>query len=200
MTEGPRRIEGDPRQPIEQRGPFSVLERKILHDRFNMELIADKIRRPDGTEGEQFWVNFPRQAVLIFPMDNERNLYLAEEFTYAINEFKIEAAGGSPNVGESLEDAAVREVREELGVEVESLQKLGTYESITSRVNNKTHAFLARVKSVGESKPDADEVIRLKKFPFPTAIEMVRNGVINTSVVVAALWQIKDLVEGESYE
>ena len=51
-------------------------------------------------------------------MDDAGNIYLSREFTYASNEEKIEAAGGSIDEGETPEEAAIREVKEELGIVV----------------------------------------------------------------------------------
>jgi 8-oxo-dGTP pyrophosphatase MutT (NUDIX family) len=185
---------------IERRGPFKVMSREIRHDRFGMQLVADKVQRPDGSLGEQFWVSFPNEAVLIFPMDADGNIYLSREFTYAANDYKIEAAGGTSDPGETLEDAAIRELREELGVEVVELHKIGTFQDITSRVDNRSHAYLAKVVNVGESRPDAGEDVRLEKLQFDTALDLVRRGVINTSVIAASIWYINDLLSTEAQE
>lgn len=179
---------------VEQRGPFTVVGREIIHNKFGMQLVADDLVNPDGSKGKYFWINFPNKAVLIFPMDDEQNIYLAREYTYAANTYRLEAAGGSPDEDEALEDAARRELREELGIEVGKLQKIGAYHDITSRVNNETHAYLARATGIGKANPETGEDIRLERIPFPTALEYVRNGVINTSVIAAAIWQINDML------
>lgn len=176
---------------IEERGPFQVIAREFKHDKFGMQLIGDTVIRPDGSEGQFFWVNFPREAVLIFPLDNEGNIYLTNEYTYATNKDSIEVAGGSPNENESIEEAAKREVQEELGLVVESLGNLGTTSEITSRVNNVTHKFLAKVKSAGEATLEPGEIIRLKKVPFEDAYKMVLNNEISTSSVSDGILKIK---------
>lgn len=190
-----KRGDQEPRDFVEQRGPFTVLERNILYERFGKQFIVDVIRRPDGTIGEYSWLKFIRPAVLIFPLDNARNIYLTEEFTYATNRYSIEVAGGSIDPGESAEEAARREVKAELGMEVDSLYHLGTLWEITSPVYNKTHLYLARVASVGEAKPESGEVIRLKRVPFDDACRMILDGRISTASVVAGIMRIRDLLE-----
>ena len=184
---------------VEQRGPFTVIDRRIIHDKFHMQLIGDRVIRPDGSEGEQFWVNFPRQAVLVYPIDENRNIYLIREFTYGTNQYSLEAAGGVIGEDETPEDAAIRKVREELGVEIkaESLQKLGEFGEITSRVSNISHSFLARVESVGEPNPQAGDDISRQIMAFEKAMEMVRSGQIYTGVIAAALWAINDMLKDE---
>lgn len=187
--------EGEPKGIIEERGPFKVISREKRHDKFGMQFFADEVLRPDGSKGEQYWINFPRQAVLIFPLDDEGNIYLTEEFTYGTNKYSTEVAGGSPNEGESLEDAARRELKEELGIEVESLGNMGTTHEITSRVNNVTHRFLAKVTSVGEAKPESGEVIRLKKVPIEEAYKMLLNQKITTSPISDGIQKIKNFLD-----
>lgn len=187
--------EQEPKNLVEQRGPFKVTYREVKHDRFGMQLIGDKVIRPDGSEGEQFWVNFPREAVLIFPMDEEGNIYLAEEFNYATNQYSNEVAGGLAEEGENPRDAATRELKEELGIEVESIGYFGTLNEVTNRVKNTTHLFLAKVKSIGEANLEPGEVIRLNKVPFEQAYQMVLSGEISTSTVAAGILRIKDFLD-----
>lgn len=190
-----KRGDQEPSQIVEQRGPFTVLERNILYEGFGKQFIVDKIKRPDGTIGEYSWLRFVRAAVLIFPLDNARNIYLTEEFTYATNRYSIEVAGGSIDPGESAEETARREVKAELGVEVDSLYHLGTLWEVTSPVYNETQLYLARVASVGEAKPESGEVIRLKRVPFDEACQMILDGRISTASVVAGIFMIKLLLE-----
>jgi len=175
-----------------ERGPFIILGREIIHDRFGKQLIADTVVRPDRTLSEYFWVNFKRPAVLIFPLDDEGNIYLTDEFTYATNRYSIEVPGGSIDLGEYPEQAARREAREELGLEINSLHHLTTLWAITSPVYNESHLYLARVASVGKAKPEPGEVICLKKVPFTKAVQMVYSGEISTDSVVAGILLIKN--------
>lgn len=184
--------EGEPKGVVEERGPFKILSREIKHDRFSMQVIGDKVIRPDGTPGEYFWVNFPRQAVLIFPLDNEGNIYLAREFDYASNEYSNEVSGGVIDEGETPEEAARREVKEELGIKVaQSLGYMGITKEVTNRVNNITHLYLAKVERVGKAEPEPGEVIKLKRVPFEEAYKMVLNGEITTATVSKGILQIK---------
>lgn len=176
---------------VEQRGPFKVTNREIVHDKFGMQFIKDDVIRPNGSKGQQFWVNFPNGGVLIFPLDNEGNIYLTEEFTYATDKYSIEVAGGSIDEGESPEQAALREAKEETGLEVESLGRMTPIFETTSRVNDKSHRFLAKVKSEGDAELEPAEIIRLKKVPFEKAYQMVLDGEISTAVVSDGIFRIK---------
>ena len=72
----------------------------------------------------------------------------------------IETSGGGVEEGEELEAAIRRELREELGAEVEILCRIGTVSDYYNliRRHNLNHYFLCRVRSVGEKKLTRDEI------------------------------------------
>lgn len=72
----------------------------------------------------------------------------------------IETAGGGVEEGEDLLDAIKRELNEELGIEVEVIQKIGVvsdYYNIIHR-HNINNYFLCRVLSFGDKHMTEDEI------------------------------------------
>ncbi|WP_344450156.1 NUDIX hydrolase [Actinocorallia aurantiaca] len=82
--------------------------------------------------------------------------------------------GGFMEPGESFEDAARREVREEIGIEVADLSLLGVFSGPEyyyrypngDEVFNVTAAFLARASTDAVFRPDPGEVLSLRFFDF----------------------------------
>ena len=72
----------------------------------------------------------------------------------------IETAGGGVEPGEDLEDALRRELKEELGAEVEILANIGTVSDYYNLIHrhNSNHFYLCRAVSFGETAMTEDEV------------------------------------------
>jgi 8-oxo-dGTP pyrophosphatase MutT (NUDIX family) len=72
----------------------------------------------------------------------------------------IETAGGGVEAGEELESAIRRELREELGAEVEILGEIGTVSDYYNLIHrhNINHFYLCRAVSFGETAMTEEEV------------------------------------------
>lgn len=199
-------LEAEVFEPV-QRGPFVVVARERESDRFSERTWVDTLegRRPDGSPPKQYWHSFYNQAVHVFPLDAQDNIYLGEEFVYAEGRYLLEAAGGTPNpkLGENQDEAgfqaaAIRKAKEETGLAVGGLQKINGedgYGSITSRVYNRTHSYLAHMVEVDETGPQTGDDMKRVIMPFEQAVDYVRSNRISTGVVVAAILRIKDMME-----
>jgi len=58
------------------------------------------------------------------------------------------------------------------------------------------HLFLARELTAGESHPDEDEELTLRKLPLTEALEMVREGEITDLISITGLLQAERLLLG----
>ncbi len=85
----------------------------------------------------------------------------------------LDIAGGFVEPDESLEESAIREAKEELGVEIVDVAYFSSYsdEYLYQEVNIKTLGFILTAKLIDETKiqpaDDVDEVIFFKKDEIP---------------------------------
>ncbi|MCX4564602.1 NUDIX hydrolase [Streptomyces phaeochromogenes] len=86
-------------------------------------------------------------------------LALIPIYRYPIGAVSLEFPRGGCEIGEDLETAAVRELREETGLTALSLRGLGELHAETGIVDSVTHVFLASVQSTSppQANPEVTE-------------------------------------------
>ena len=156
-------------------GPWTIRARR---ERFRNEMMCvseDDVTKPDGSEGTYATVRM-QDGVTVLAVDDEGAAYFASEFRYAIGRKTVEAVGGGVEEGEAPEEAARRELREELGIEAAELTPLGAVQHMTSLVNSESALFLARGLSFTEKDGDPSERIETVKMPLDEAVSRALGG------------------------
>ncbi|HWL23096.1 MAG TPA: NUDIX domain-containing protein [Ureibacillus sp.] len=83
-----------------------------------------------------------------------------------------EMPGGQVEEGESLSDAAIRETKEESGIDVEIIKFCGIFQNVNRSICNTL--FLA--KPVGGELTTTPESLEVGYFPIKEGLEMVTNS------------------------
>ncbi len=89
--------------------------------------------------------------------------------------------GGFVDYGESLENAAIREAKEETGLDVELIRQLHTYSEPTRDPRGHTISTVFVAKAQGEAKAgdDAKEIALFNKDNLPEQIVFDHRDILN---------------------
>ncbi|MEM3154893.1 MAG: NUDIX hydrolase [Candidatus Woesearchaeota archaeon] len=165
---------------MEKRGPWAVKKHASVYKNPWMEAFHDDVIRPDGKPGIFGYVKI-KPGVSFLPMDDDGNVYLVEEFYYAMNRNTILAPCGGREPNETPLDCAKRELREELGIEAKEWFHLGTVDPMSPLVDSPQDLFLARKLSFHNHHREGTEVINPIKMKFEEAVRKVIDNSINES-------------------
>ena len=140
-------------------------------------------------------------AVTVLPYDPKLDcVLLIRQFRHGVyargdgNPWTIEPAAGRIDPGETPEETALRELREETGVEARELFRVAEYYPSPSAYSEYIFSFVALADLSGRDGRTAGlesehEDIMSHVIPFATLMEYLDTGAANTApLVMSALW------------
>jgi ADP-ribose pyrophosphatase len=175
-------------------GPWQILSRREVYRDPWIEVTRDEVIRPDGAPGTHAIVRL-KPGVTVLAVDDAQTAYLTEEFHYAVGRETIEAVSGGIDGDEAADQAARRELAEELGITAAEWTDLGTCDPFTSVVTSPTRLFLARRLSFGRAELEGSESVRMRALPLAEAVDMVLDGRITHAPTCLAILKARLLLE-----
>ena len=94
---------------------------------------------------------------------------------------------GGVKAGEALEQAARRELREEIGYDARELMPISSYFTSKSIVFETAHLFIGRGLTESKATPDQTEFLEVATFLFDEVLDMVVKSEIRDSMTVIAV-------------
>ena len=143
---------------------------------------VDDVRFPDGSVGQLEMVRHPgASAILPFltePGGDDPQVLLIRQYRYAAEGYVYEVPAGRLDPGETPQECAVRELKEETGCTAGNVEHLYSFYTTPGFTDEKIHAYMASDLTRGESELEADEFVETISLPLSRALEMVREGEI----------------------
>jgi len=175
-------------------------EETVWNGRFPLQRITFRKRRFDGGEGGVLaWELWRRGfAVAILPYDPWTDrVALIEQFRIAalaaaLDPIVTECPAGLLDPGESEEATAIRELREETGLETDRLSRIGKYILTQGGCDETISLYAARVRLDGDTATHhglehEHEDIRLKIVSADEAIAMLDDNRIENATAALCL-------------
>ena len=136
---------------------------------FSIEQVD--LRFSNGTEASfERLVGEGEGAVMVVPMHSDQELILIREYAVGVERYELSFVKGRIDSGETPEQAAHGELREEIGRDAGKMQGLATVSLTPAYSNYRTHIFLAQKLFASplpgdEPEPLETEVWRLCDLP-----------------------------------
>lgn len=171
--------------------------KKEFYKIFEIGLIEK--RHENSKVTSHFTKIFSSNWVNIIPITNKGKIILIEQFRHGTDEFTIEIPGGLIEKGEEPIIAAQRECEEETGYSSQLKPIfLGQVEPNPAFMDNKCYTFLWEGCTLTKSQNfDEHEEIKIMEVEIDEVFEMVKNGKINHSIVLNALFYYKLYLENQ---
>ena len=154
-----------------------------------INLRVDDALLPNGATAKREIVEH-NGGMSVVPLDDEGNVYLVEQFRYPYSEVVLEIPAGKRDGNEEPLEGGKRELKEEIGATAQNYEFLGELYPTPGYCGEIIYMYLATGLTFGESCPDEDEFLNVKKLPLKKAVEMVLSGDIKDAKTQTALLKV----------
>ncbi len=148
-------------------------------------VFEDQVIKPDGNKGIYGYVH--TRPTLGIVANDKGHIYLCRQERYLFEGDSWEIPRGFVDDGESPEDAAHRELKEEAGLEAISLELIGSLRLSIGLMDEEAKVFLAQALRFTGSQDQEKEISEVKAFPLTEVLEMIGNGKIKDGLTVGAI-------------
>lgn len=167
--------------------PWKTLSEREVYSNPWIKISHHEVINPSGGKGIYGVVSFRNKAIGVVPLDDELHTYLVGQFRYTLNEYSWEIPEGGGPEGEEPAITAVRELREETGLEAETLELLGKIHTSNSVTDEVGYIFLAKDLKQLDASPEETEDITVRRIPLAQAVRMVESGEITDSLSMTGI-------------
>lgn len=128
------------------------------------------------------WVN-------IVPITPDGNIVFVRQYRHGTDDFSLELPSGLIEVGETPQQAAMRECLEETGYQGEGMPTLvGMCEPNPAFLNNRCYTFVwTNCRLVRQQQLDQHEEIEVHLIPQQEVFSLICNGTIRHSLMIVAV-------------
>jgi ADP-ribose pyrophosphatase len=136
-------------------------------------------------------------ASVIIPINENNELYMVRQYRKPIEKISLEIPAGKLDAGEEPLECAIRELKEETGVEAEKVKHLFSIHSTPGFCNEILHMFVATGIVEGKACTDEDEFLSVEKIHIDKLMDMVLSGEITDAKTVIGIMAAQRIVHGE---
>ena len=166
--------------------PWRTLSTTPIYRNPWLSLREDLAELPDGRT-TIYGVVECGQCVGVLPFLDPDTVCLIRQYRYVSRRVTWEMPTGGVHPGESLEEAAQRELSEEIGYRAGRLSHVSTYHTSKSVMDETAHLFIGEGLVKLELPPDETEFIEVRPFPLQDVLQMVLSGEIVDSMTIIAV-------------
>jgi ADP-ribose pyrophosphatase len=165
---------------------MNVVASKRVYDGRVVNLRVDTVKTRRGEYDVEIVEHGGAVVVVAQPSPDE--IVLVRQYRYPLGAHTWELCAGGIDPGETPEEAAIREFREETGYRARSMQRLWSAYSAPGFCSELLHFYYTDAFEPGEAEPDAEEEIEIATFPLARVREMIERDELRDAKTQIGVW------------
>jgi ADP-ribose pyrophosphatase len=163
-----------------------ILRSEIIYKGPVFGVRRDEVLEPGGVRTVREVITHPG-SVVVLPVLPHGRILLIRQYRHATRQYLWELVAGRIDSGESVRQAAARELIEETGYRAERFRVFLDVFPTPGFLEERMHILLAEKLTPGEAEPEEDEKITAKAFAPATLERMIRQNELRDAKSIAGL-------------
>jgi ADP-ribose pyrophosphatase len=168
------------------RSTAKILRSEIIYKGPVFGVRRDEVLEPGGLRAIREVITHPG-SVVVLPVLPDGRILLIRQYRHATRQYLWELVAGRIDSGESVRQAAARELIEETGYRAKRLRVFLDVFPTPGFVEERMYILLAEKLTAGEAQPEEDEKITAKAFGRGDLERMIRKNVLRDAKTIAGL-------------
>jgi ADP-ribose pyrophosphatase len=165
---------------------LKVLKRKMVFQGKVFGVRRDEIVEPGGMRATREVIAHPG-SVVVLPVLADGKILMIQQYRYATRQMLWELVAGRIDEGETVKEAAVRELKEETGYSAKGFREFLDIFPTPGFLEERMHILLATGLKAGIAEPEADEKIISHAYGIDELKRMMKNGKLRDGKSIAGI-------------
>ena len=166
---------------------FKRIKTEVAYRAHVFDVYNDYLELPDGRDVVYDLIKH-HPGACILPVKDDGSLILIKQYRNSIDDITYEVPAGFIDEGESPEDAARRELREETGFTAKVVEYVTRTVLAIGTSDEQTYVYIGRKLTRGICALDENEFIETEEIGLDDALNMIRDGRIVDSKTIIAIY------------
>ncbi|PIZ58165.1 hypothetical protein COY23_00700 [bacterium (Candidatus Torokbacteria) CG_4_10_14_0_2_um_filter_35_8] len=161
---------------------FKVIKSDIVYDHY-LKIRRDIIKSPNGKIVDYNYVD-SFDAVLLLPiLDN--HIIMLRQYRYPLRKIIYDLPAGGVSFGETTEEAAEKELKEETGYITNSLQFVHSFYHAPGTMASIVHTFVAKDLEKGKQNLEETEFCEVVYVSISKFEELITDNIVEATIPAA---------------
>ena len=167
-------------------GFAKTLKSEIVYQGPVFGVRRDEVLEPGGLQTTREVITHPG-SVVVLPVLRDKRIVLIRQYRHATRQYLWELVAGRMDAGESVKEAAARELLEETGYRAKRFNVFLDVFPSPGFLEERMYILLAEGLTEGEAEPEEDEKIDVRAYKLKELKQMIQNGKLRDAKSIAAI-------------